>query len=282
VGDPGLVYGIDVIPSALPFAMANATRSGYAGIHFHTGNGLLGWPERMQFDRIILSCAVSDFPWQLARQLNLDGAVVLPLSRGWPLEGLLVAVKTTSGEINACAAGVAQFVPAVGQTPPAHLTAWPVEPPIGDLEYEIRLSCNERAADRFLLAGSWRSEDSGLHTSCQESALMRVVAYLALHCPQSTCFAGAKGLAPLFVGLYSMDPLSAAVTTFSLADNNPYALGPVFWMGNRRLHAALLERLRHAMAPTATWLTDTSRLWFPVQPTISTSSDGGNNEGDGQ
>ena len=43
------------------------------------GDGLTGWPEQAPFDRIVLSCAVSQVPPILIEQLKPGGALIAPI-----------------------------------------------------------------------------------------------------------------------------------------------------------------------------------------------------------
>ncbi len=94
-GSPHMVYAIDVLPLAVELTRANLRRVGLEEVNLFTGNGLEGIPCNLQFDRIVLSCAVHDIPWRLVAQLSPDGVMVLPLERGWPalFDGVMLSVQ---------------------------------------------------------------------------------------------------------------------------------------------------------------------------------------------
>ena len=56
---------------------------GFCNVRIRCGDGALGWPERAPFDAIVLSCAADALPAALWDQLAEDGAALLPESRGW-------------------------------------------------------------------------------------------------------------------------------------------------------------------------------------------------------
>ena len=65
-------------------------------VKFHIGDGTCGWPEKKQFDRIIITAAAADIPKPLLEQLNVGGLVIAPLGADYVQE-LVVMKKTDSG-----------------------------------------------------------------------------------------------------------------------------------------------------------------------------------------
>ncbi len=78
------VYTVEIIPEL-------ATRSRrllqqelhYENIHFHLGQGRLGWPQEAPFDRILVTAAAPDIPEALTQQLLDGGVLVIPVGSSW-------------------------------------------------------------------------------------------------------------------------------------------------------------------------------------------------------
>lgn len=87
---------------------------GFSHIHYHQGDGSLGWPEAAPFDCILVAAAAEDEPPQpLLDQLAVGGVMVLPISHD-PLDQRLVKIRRI-GETDYVseAMGAARFVPLV-------------------------------------------------------------------------------------------------------------------------------------------------------------------------
>ncbi len=81
---------------------------GYDMVETIFGDGFDGFAQRAPYDRILLTCAVSDPPPHLLAQLAPDGVMVVPLTAG-------VIVRTGKADSQAArnAFAVAQVDPAV-------------------------------------------------------------------------------------------------------------------------------------------------------------------------
>ncbi len=90
-------------------------RFAFLGIHNVTtfeGDGSLGWPEPVMFDRIIVTARAKKVPPMLLDQLKEGGRMILPLGR-WPWqERLALIVKTPDGPAREDLLAV-RFVPLV-------------------------------------------------------------------------------------------------------------------------------------------------------------------------
>ena len=71
------VYTIERIGSLLNKARETLGELGYKTIHFHEGDGTLGWSEKAPFDRIIVTAAGPDIPPPLLAQLSPDGGILI-------------------------------------------------------------------------------------------------------------------------------------------------------------------------------------------------------------
>ncbi|MCX8093576.1 MAG: protein-L-isoaspartate(D-aspartate) O-methyltransferase [Candidatus Goldbacteria bacterium] len=74
------VYSIERIKELHDFAAENLKKASIKNVHLKLGDGTLGWPEEAPFDRIIITGAVPEIPFELEKQLNkIDGVLVAPV-----------------------------------------------------------------------------------------------------------------------------------------------------------------------------------------------------------
>lgn len=74
------IYTIERIEQLYLQAKQLLTKLHYTNIHFHYGDGNLGWPQAAPFDGIIVTAATPDIPTALLEQLNEDhGRMVIPI-----------------------------------------------------------------------------------------------------------------------------------------------------------------------------------------------------------
>lgn len=68
------VFGIEFNEDFFELGRAALEQLGYQNIHIYHGDGYLGWPSEVQFDRIYMTCSISDsIPARLIEQLSEDG-----------------------------------------------------------------------------------------------------------------------------------------------------------------------------------------------------------------
>jgi len=73
------VFTIEVIADLAHRARRTLDRLGYTGIHYRIGDGSAGWPEAAPFDGVIVTCAATEIPPALWRQLKPGGRMVIPI-----------------------------------------------------------------------------------------------------------------------------------------------------------------------------------------------------------
>ena len=74
------VYTIERIESLALRARQTLEHLGLTSIHYHCGDGHLGWPEsHRQFDAILLTAAPESIPQRLLDQLKIGGRLVGPV-----------------------------------------------------------------------------------------------------------------------------------------------------------------------------------------------------------
>jgi protein-L-isoaspartate(D-aspartate) O-methyltransferase len=80
-GPQGLVVGVELEPDLVTFGAANLARRGVpqASIREAT-HGVLGWPPRAPYDRILVSAEADQLPQELVDQLAGPGRMVIPVA----------------------------------------------------------------------------------------------------------------------------------------------------------------------------------------------------------
>ncbi len=73
------VYTIERFNELCEIAQAVLGRLNINNVEYYIGDGSKGWPETVQFDRIIITAAVPKVPQPLADQLKEDGIIVAPV-----------------------------------------------------------------------------------------------------------------------------------------------------------------------------------------------------------
>jgi len=75
----GAVYTIERYATLSHKARTLLESAGYHHIFYHVGDGSLGWPEPLNFDKIIATAACPQLPPMLLGQLKEGGRLVLPV-----------------------------------------------------------------------------------------------------------------------------------------------------------------------------------------------------------
>jgi len=83
----------------------------YPNVHYRVGDGAAGWPEPMQFDRILVTAAGAEIPLRLIEQLAENGRLIMPIEEDGR-QHLALAVKI-SGRIRRRYLAGCGFVPLV-------------------------------------------------------------------------------------------------------------------------------------------------------------------------
>jgi len=88
------VCTIEIIPQLAESARKLLDSLGYKNIHFQTGDGSQGWPDKAPFDGIIVTAAARQIPDTLIAQLKYGGRMVIPVERGYyGSQDLILVVK---------------------------------------------------------------------------------------------------------------------------------------------------------------------------------------------
>ena len=73
------VYTVEAQMDLAESARLRLKALGYDNIHYHVGDGSLGWPGKKQFDGILVTAAAPEIPEPLKTQLKVGGTMVIPL-----------------------------------------------------------------------------------------------------------------------------------------------------------------------------------------------------------
>lgn len=90
------VYTIERFNQLSESAQAVLRRQGFDNIEFYIGDGSCGWPEKKEFDRIMVTAAVPQIPESLLEQLVTGGLIVAPVGYG-SVQKLVVCEKKVVG-----------------------------------------------------------------------------------------------------------------------------------------------------------------------------------------
>ena len=103
------VYTIELLEPLVERADSLFRLMGYDNIKTKTGDGYLGWPEHAPFDAIIVTCAPSDIPEPLIKQLAEGGRMIIPV--GGPIIQDLVLLRKRLGKLRRTKIAPVLFVP---------------------------------------------------------------------------------------------------------------------------------------------------------------------------
>jgi len=73
------VHTIEFIPELAEQAERILKKNHFTNIHFHVGDGSLGWPDSAPYEGILVTAAAPSVPQTLLEQLSNGGRLVLPV-----------------------------------------------------------------------------------------------------------------------------------------------------------------------------------------------------------
>jgi len=107
------VYTVERIAALAESAAARLEALGYSQVHFHAGDGSLGWPEHAPYDGILVTCGGPEIPPPLIEQLAPGGRLVMPVGPRGMQD--LVLVRKIRDEIVQERQTPVMFVPLIGR-----------------------------------------------------------------------------------------------------------------------------------------------------------------------
>lgn len=108
------VYTVEVIPELGKQAAQRLARLGYDNVHCRVGDGYRGWKEYAPYDAIMVTAAARDVPPALIEQLRAGGRLVIPLSRRFGAQQLVLLEKDPAGRVTRRDILPVSFVPMTG------------------------------------------------------------------------------------------------------------------------------------------------------------------------
>lgn len=116
----GEVYTVERLKPLLDEAFERLMGLGIRNVHYHYGDGTLGWPEVAPFDRILITAGAPQMPAELLKkQLKPDGLAVAPI--GPRDEQMLVLARRNGDTIKTTDICPCRFVKLIGKE------GWPEE-----------------------------------------------------------------------------------------------------------------------------------------------------------
>ena len=112
------MFTIEIVEPLGRRAAETLATLGYDNIHVRIGNGYLGWPEEVPFDRIILTAAPEKLPETLVEQLAPGGRLVAPVGPVYGSQEIIVLDKGRDGKVRRRSVLPVQFVPMVDAPAP--------------------------------------------------------------------------------------------------------------------------------------------------------------------
>lgn len=107
------VYTIERFHELSEQAQAVLGGLSYNNIDFVIGDGSCGWPDEMEFDRIIVTAALPEIPECLINQLKDDGIIVAPIGGVWSQD--LITARRSKGKLTTTNICGCRFVKLIGQ-----------------------------------------------------------------------------------------------------------------------------------------------------------------------
>src|SRR5688572_8052542 len=78
----GEVYSVERVKPLLDEAFERLMSLGYRNVHFHYGDGTMGWEKHAPYDRMMITAGAPELPRQLLlSQLKDEGIAVLPVGK---------------------------------------------------------------------------------------------------------------------------------------------------------------------------------------------------------
>jgi protein-L-isoaspartate(D-aspartate) O-methyltransferase len=116
IGPQGHVYTVELVPELVRVARSNLERAGYSDrVTLVEGDGSRGYPDRAQYDRIVVTAAAPKIPQPLVAQLRPGGILIIPVGGRLSPQELIKVRKGEKGRIEQTSLGGVAFVPLIGK-----------------------------------------------------------------------------------------------------------------------------------------------------------------------
>ncbi len=105
------VYSVEIVEPLARQAAHRLRQLGYDNVQVRHGDGYMGWPERGQFDGIIVTAGAPHVPQPLLEQLKPGGRMVIPVGPAHSVQRLKLITKGPSGSVREQIIIPVRFVP---------------------------------------------------------------------------------------------------------------------------------------------------------------------------
>jgi protein-L-isoaspartate(D-aspartate) O-methyltransferase len=113
------VYSIEIIPELGKQAENILTQLNYKNVQVKIGDGYKGWPEKAQFDAIIVTCAPEHVPEPLKDQLAEGGRMIIPVGKTNAVQELIL-LRKKNGKLIESSTFPVRFVPMIDENRRPH------------------------------------------------------------------------------------------------------------------------------------------------------------------
>jgi protein-L-isoaspartate(D-aspartate) O-methyltransferase len=115
------VISVEIDPALARDAVARIESVGY-GVEVVVGDGLIGWPAKAPYDRVVATVGVDEVPWAWVGQTRVGGRLVAPLTNSWYPPGLVALTRGVEVAVGRLA-GPANFMPVRARAVPRRRTS---------------------------------------------------------------------------------------------------------------------------------------------------------------
>ena len=107
------VYSLEIIPSLAQASRKKLEELGYTNIQIKNQSGYLGWKDFSPFDSIVVTCAPCQIPYELIKQLKINGRMIIPVGSNLFGQKLMYLEKDDENKIQEKKVLDVRFVPMV-------------------------------------------------------------------------------------------------------------------------------------------------------------------------
>jgi protein-L-isoaspartate(D-aspartate) O-methyltransferase len=107
------VFSVEIIGALAERALLDLREAGCGSVQVRHADGHGGWPEEAPFDAIVVTCAASQIPPPLVRQLAPDGRMVIPVGPPFAVQDLMLVTRDADGTVRSRSLMAVRFVPLV-------------------------------------------------------------------------------------------------------------------------------------------------------------------------
>jgi len=112
----GHVYTVEIVQGLADYARKNIMNAGYGDrVTIICADGSLGYPEKVPYDRVLVTAAAPEVPPPLIEQLKPNGIMLIPIGSMSLFQSLIKVTKGVNGKVREENLGGVAFVPLTGR-----------------------------------------------------------------------------------------------------------------------------------------------------------------------